>query len=163
MGFLIILLTVGLLFALNPLKNLIESMLKIVHAILLVNNHYALQLRDNKPTIPVPGKWSLFGGAVEDGEDPLCGVKREIEEELCLRPAKFLFLWDYRRLHETGVMAKYHFFEADVTLLWEQHKLMEGQAAQYFNFKDLKGLDMPPFIQEILHRHYTKRIFPNLI
>ncbi len=131
-------------------------MLEIAHAILLVNNLYALQLRDDKPTIPVPGKWSLFGGGIEKGELPLDGIMREIEEELCLCPAKFKFLWSYKRLHETGPMASYYFFEADVTHLWEQHRLMEGQAAQYFSFKDLKGLDIPPFIQEILHRHHAE-------
>lgn len=133
-------------------------MLEIAHAILLVNNHYALQLRDNKPTIPVPGKWSLFGGGVEKGENPLGGVMREIKEELCLSPTIFHFLWDYRRLHETGAMANYYFFEADVTHLWAQHKLMEGQAAQYFSFNDLKDLDIPPFIQNILQRHHAERM-----
>jgi 8-oxo-dGTP pyrophosphatase MutT (NUDIX family) len=133
-------------------------MLEVAHAILLVNNHYALQLRDNKPTIAVPGQWSLFGGGLEKGEDPLVGIAREIKEELCLSPTNFNFLWDYRRLHETGTMAHYCFFEADVTRLWEQHKLMEGQATQYFCFNDLKSLDIPPFIQEILQRHHAERM-----
>jgi ADP-ribose pyrophosphatase YjhB (NUDIX family) len=133
-------------------------MLKIAQAILLVDSDYVLQLRDDKPTIPVPGKWSLFGGGGEKGEDPLCGIKREIEEELCLYPEKFQFLWSYKRLHETGTMAKYHFFEADVTPFWGQHKLMEGQAAKCFSFKGLKSLDMSPFIQEILNRHHTEKM-----
>jgi ADP-ribose pyrophosphatase YjhB (NUDIX family) len=133
-------------------------MLEIAHAILLVNNRYVLQLRDDKPTIPVPGKWSLFGGGVEIEEDPQDGIMREIEEELCLCPAKFYFLWNYKRRHETGPMASYNFFEADVTHIWAQHRLMEGQAAKYFCFKDLEGLDIPPFIQEILHRHHSERM-----
>lgn len=39
------------------------------------------QQRDNKPTIDNPGKVSAFGGTVEDGEDPLTGVLRELTDE----------------------------------------------------------------------------------
>ena len=43
-----------------------------------------LHHRDDKPWIPHPGCWSLFGGAVEQGEDPHGTVVRELEEELGL-------------------------------------------------------------------------------
>jgi 8-oxo-dGTP pyrophosphatase MutT (NUDIX family) len=39
------------------------------------------QKRDNKPNIDNPGKVSAFGGTVEDDEDPLTGVLRELTEE----------------------------------------------------------------------------------
>ena len=43
-----------------------------------------LQLRDDKPDIPHPGHWGLWGGRVEAGESPLEGAAREICEELTL-------------------------------------------------------------------------------
>jgi len=134
----------------------IRSMLKIAQAVLMVNNHYVLQLRDNKLDILAPGMWSLFGGGLKKAEDPRLGVAREIKEELCLAPLNFLFLWNCQRIHETGSLVHYSFFEADITHLWGKHKLMEGQAAQYFSFNELNNLDIPPFIRKVLQKHYMK-------
>src|SRR3989304_2400809 len=53
---------------------------EIAHAILLVDGAYVLQLRDDIPGIPARGIWSLFGGALEEGETPEAGL-REISEE----------------------------------------------------------------------------------
>jgi ADP-ribose pyrophosphatase YjhB (NUDIX family) len=131
-------------------------MFKVVHSILMVNQRYLLQLRDNKPTILAPGKWSLFGGELNNSEAPEVGIAREIKEELCLSPENFRFLWNYKRRNEAGTQTSYFFFEADVTHLWGQHRLMEGQAAGCFDFKELDALDIPLFIQKILFRHHEK-------
>ncbi len=131
-------------------------MFRVAHSILLVNQRYVLQLRDNNPAIIAPGKWSLFGGEINEGEAPEVGVVREIKEELCLSLESFRFLWNYERKNESGTLTSYFFFEADVTNIWEQHQLMEGQAVQCFYFKELDALDIPPFIQKILFRHHAE-------
>ena len=43
---------------------------------------YILQHRDLKPGIFFPGYLSLFGGALDEGEAPEDGVRRELHEEL---------------------------------------------------------------------------------
>ncbi len=63
------------------------------HAILLFSGKYVLQLRDDIPTISAPGEWSFFGGMIEKGESPIEGIKREIFEELGIRPEEFKELW----------------------------------------------------------------------
>ncbi|MBT5716461.1 MAG: NUDIX domain-containing protein [Opitutae bacterium] len=131
-------------------------MFKVAHSVLLVNQKYVLQLRDNNPAILAAGKWSLFGGGLNEGEPPEIGIAREIQEELCISPENFRFLWNYERENEFGVQTSYFFFEADVTHFWEQHRLMEGQAAQCFDFKELDSLDIPSFIQTILFRHHAE-------
>jgi 8-oxo-dGTP pyrophosphatase MutT (NUDIX family) len=59
------------------------------HAILIVSERYAMQLRDNKPNISSPGIWSLFGGLIRKGEKPMHAIEREIDEELCIKPERF--------------------------------------------------------------------------
>ena len=39
-------------------------------------------LRDNKPNIPFPHHWDLFGGYIEEGETPEQALIREVKEEL---------------------------------------------------------------------------------
>lgn len=84
------------------------------------------------------------------------GIAREIREELCISPENFRFLWNGERMNESGALTAYFFFEADVTQLWEQHQLMEGQAARCFNFKELGSLEIPSFIQTVLFRHHAE-------
>lgn len=52
--------------------------------IVLDDGRYLLQLRDNRPGIFFPGHWGLFGGGVEDGEQPADALQRELHEELGL-------------------------------------------------------------------------------
>lgn len=54
-----------------------------VAAIIRVDNEgYLMQLRDSRPDIWYPGRWNLFGGAVEPGEEPVAALRRELREEL---------------------------------------------------------------------------------
>lgn len=41
-----------------------------------------MQLRDQREDIWYPGWWGCFGGALEAGESPIEGLKRELREEL---------------------------------------------------------------------------------
>jgi 8-oxo-dGTP pyrophosphatase MutT (NUDIX family) len=43
---------------------------------------YLMQLRDSRPDIWYPGRWNLFGGAVDPGETPIDALRRELQEEL---------------------------------------------------------------------------------
>lgn len=46
------------------------------------DGRYLMQLRDDKDGIFFPGHWGCFGGAVEEGEDPVQALRRELREEL---------------------------------------------------------------------------------
>ena len=46
------------------------------------NGKLLIYLRDNKPNIPFPNYWDLFGGHVEEDEIPEQAFVRETEEEI---------------------------------------------------------------------------------
>ena len=48
----------------------------------LPGERYLMQLRDRKPDIWYPGCWGCFGGALDEGEDPVAALRRELREEL---------------------------------------------------------------------------------
>ena len=43
-----------------------------------------MQLRDTFPKLLFPGYWGFFGGALETGESPFDGLRRELREELAI-------------------------------------------------------------------------------
>jgi 8-oxo-dGTP pyrophosphatase MutT (NUDIX family) len=47
---------------------------------------YLMQLRDNRPDVSMRGHWGLFGGVIEEGEDPSAALIRELREELDFAP-----------------------------------------------------------------------------
>lgn len=130
-----------------------------VLAVLLTGGRYVLQLRDTKPEIQDPGVWALFGGRIERGEAPRGALVREIEEELGIHLADCRFLGRLKR--DSGGAAPRHpywVFEADISPFWGRHRLAEGQAVNCFSFEELEGLTIPPFIRELLERHYFEKI-----
>jgi 8-oxo-dGTP pyrophosphatase MutT (NUDIX family) len=50
--------------------------------LVLDDGRYVMQLRDALPNIFYPDHWGCFGGAVNEGEEPLAALKRELAEEL---------------------------------------------------------------------------------
>lgn len=131
---------------------------RFAHAVLIVNGRYVLQHRDDKPGIAWPGAWSLFGGHLETGEDPLPGLTREIREELGLAVDGWRPFWTVTRFSDFArADSFYNFFEADVSEAWPRHTLMEGQRAAAFTFDELVPLRMPPLMREVLTRHHAER------
>lgn len=136
----------------SPLK-------EIAHAVLLVDDAYVLQLRDDIPGIAARGMWALFGGALEDGESPEIGLRREISEELGILLPECHLLWRVDRHSEFWRrIVRYWFFVADVTPIWPSHVVREGQAARLFRFDELPSSGVPPLIREVLARHHAGQI-----
>ena len=126
---------------------------EFAHAIVLVNGLYVLQLRDDIPGIAYPGAWSLFGGALDPPEEPEAGVRREILEELDIRPAGWRFLWRVDRFSEFWQrQARHWFFEVDATAEWPAHTVHEGQGAGLFRIDELP-VSVVPLAREAIQRH----------
>lgn len=80
----------GLQHAPLTLDNLSPAPDVFIAAALLAttDGRYLLQLRDDKPGLPLRNHWAFFGGEVEPGEDGHSAILREVEEELTYRAGK---------------------------------------------------------------------------
>lgn len=127
------------------------------HAILLLYGKYVLQLRDDKPDIAASGQWSLFGGKIDLGETPLKAMKRELFEELSIRPTDLRFLWklDYNFDFLKGIVRTW-FFVSNVENVWEDHELSEGKDVRAFSFNELTDLNIPEVMRDVLKKHHLE-------
>lgn len=104
--------------------------------IVLDDGRYLLQLRDNKEGIFFPGHWGLFGGGVEEGEQAVDALRRELKEELGLevvepRPLT-RFEFDLAPMRLKRIYRE--FFEVHLpAAIVPTLRLGEGSAFQSFN------------------------------
>jgi len=132
--------------------------IQTAHAILLLSGKYLMQLRDDKPDIAASGQWSLFGGRINKGEEPLEAVKRELFEELSIRPRELRFLWHTDYYYDpVKDNVRIWFFVSNVDDVWKAHRLREGKAFKAFSFKGLKKLDIPDIVRQALKRFDNAR------
>ena len=81
-----------------------SNYIEISQALIKIDVHYLMQLRDFKPTILYPGHWGFFAGHWETGETAEAAMRRELQEELSLQPQNLNFLGSFivkgnRRIH----------------------------------------------------------------
>ena len=105
------------------------------------DGRYLMQLRDRLPGVSLPGYWGLFGGIIENNEEPFAALLRELREELSYEPAHppayFTELaWDLR-FAERGVDRKVLFeVPIDDNVLQHMH-LGEGEAMRLLSLEEL--------------------------
>jgi len=123
--------------------------------VVVVDNRYALQLRDDKPGIIGPGLWGLFGGTLMLGERPDNGLRRELWEELRIRVETPRLFWRVDGRNEFDPTPKrWWFFDVDATATWSTHELHEGQAVELFMFESLPKGRMTPMTWEAIARRH---------
>lgn len=96
------------------------------------------QQRDDKPTIDNPGKVSAFGGTVEDNEDPLTAVLRDLTQEetnLKVSEQDVHHLIDdvaWRKLTNEWEVRHFYYVYIDERIL-ESLEVYEGQGWAYIH------------------------------
>ena len=130
-------------------------MIEIAQALIFDRDDKLLiYLRDDKPTIPFPNHWDLFGGHVEAGETPAQALCRELQEEIGVT----LATWQLFRIYEclTGdaypnrkfiYYARIDRYAADLTL-YEGQRLAAIAAAERsaYKFANILGAIVEDFI-----------------
>ncbi|MBN2461315.1 MAG: NUDIX hydrolase [Candidatus Cloacimonetes bacterium] len=112
-----------------------------------------LLLRDSKSEIPYPACWDLPGGKVEPGESPEQAILREVKEELGLE-IKNCSLFRITDFHDR----KEYTFRSELDLEVNHIDLQEGQAARWFQHKEIAQIELAFNFNVILEEFFKKRI-----
>lgn len=103
-------------------------MIEVATALLFdANQQLLIYLRDNKPEIPFPNYWDLFGGHIEEGETAEVALVREIQEELGITIQRYQYFKTYRCLEGDAHPNIKHVYSVQVSQTAEQLTLYEGQ------------------------------------
>jgi 8-oxo-dGTP pyrophosphatase MutT (NUDIX family) len=128
--------------------------------LVLEDGRYVLQRRDDFPHIWYPGHWGLFGGSVDNGEDAMEALRRELSEELELDMAEArLFVRFKFDLAPIGLKEYFRaYYEVPVTLA-EFDRLVLREGAEMRALPGDEALALPhisPYDAFALFLHYRK-------
>lgn len=108
---------------------------------------YLMVLRDDKPGILNPGKWSIPGGHIDPGETPYEAICREMVEELEIDPSRVHYLEIGEFPDDKGTCTLY---TANEHRPVEDIPLNEGQQLGWFTLEAALELDLSPWLRQIL-------------
>lgn len=109
-----------------------------------------LYMRDNKPGIPFPQHWDLFGGHVEDGETPEKALVREVKEELNIDLKEFRFFRKYDCLEGDAYPNLKYIYTAKIDLPLEAITLLEGDYPGYFRKEEIPYVKFANILKRIV-------------
>jgi 8-oxo-dGTP diphosphatase len=113
-----------------------------------------LQQRDNKPDLPFAGYWTLFGGKIEMNETPAEAIKRELIEEIDLKPQ--LTHWKtYERIHTPSILIVQYIFIGQITKRAQDITLYEGQSHGLFLHQQLHTLQIGFGFDQLLDEYFA--------
>ena len=104
------------------------------------NRSYLFQLRDNKKSIIFPAHWGLFGGEIEENEEPREAAFRELKEEIEYVPEEiYEFHQYYRQDLLNGEIRDYyiHAHYGKLTVAQSELVLNEGADLALFNENEI--------------------------
>lgn len=129
-----------------------------IAAIILENSggEILLYLRDNKPTIPFPHHWDLFGGYVEEGETPEQALIREVKEELDYDLKEYKFFKKYECLEGDAHPNVKYVYIGKVDKPVEELHLQEGERLQFFTREEIPHVAFANILKDIVMDYISK-------
>ncbi len=132
-------------------KNEVLRMHQVATAILFdSNNKLLIYLRDDKPEIPFPNHWDLFGGQVEEGETPEEALIRELKEELNVDIADYQFYKAFESNNESKANTKF-VFVVRIKQSADELRLYEGQYLKAIELSERGNYKFANMLGEILN------------
>jgi 8-oxo-dGTP diphosphatase len=106
-----------------------------------------LQLREAKQGIALPGVWSVPGGALETGESPVEGARRELQEETGQAVESLHFVGSVRPARRTAYV-----FSGGARFAEGAIVVGEGQVFRFFSWQEIRRLQpTAPFVIPLLN------------
>ncbi len=123
-----------------------------VAAIILQNKqgNVLLYLRDNKPSIPFPHHWDLFGGHVEEGETPEEALERELKEELGIELHDYKFFKKYEVTEGDVAPNTKYIYSGVIDVPANELTLHEGERLSFFKSDEIPNLPIANVLKEII-------------
>lgn len=132
--------------------------MKKIAAIIFENDKGEILLyrRDNKPGIPFPQHWDLFGGHVEDGETPEEALVREVKEEMNYDLKDFKFFRRYDCLEGDAYPNIKYIYHGRFNLPAERITLLEGECVRYFTRDEIPNVKFANILTSIVMDFITE-------
>jgi mutator protein MutT len=126
--------------------------MKKIAAIIFENDRGELlfYLRDNKPGIPFPRHWDLFGGHVEEGETPEEALVREVKEEINYDLKDYSFFKEYECREGDAYPNIKYIFHGRINLPADEITLLEGDRVKYFTREEVPGIRFANILKMIV-------------
>lgn len=108
--------------------------------------------RDNIPTIRSPDCWQLVGGGIEEGEAPVQGLVREVQEEVSYDLREFKLITKTKGSQGEDVWVYVAFVDKD-----EEPKFIlglgEGQEIGWFTIDEALAIKLTPGTRILLSKY----------
>ena len=118
-------------------------------------NKFLFVLRDDKPDIPNPNMWGLFGGGIEPNESPLETIKRELAEEINIDVFNIKEIYSKKVVHNIQgkqyEITGYYFVGKTNKKDLSGIILNEGQKVSFFSLEEISQMEnVSPSIKELI-------------
>ncbi len=131
---------------------------KKVSAIILENkkDEILLYLRDNKPEIPFPHHWDLFGGHIEKGETPEEALEREVEEELGININNYKFFKKYVVSKGDASPNIKYVYSGKIDKTIDELTLHEGEKLLFFKREEIPEVKFANVLKDIVMEYINQ-------
>ncbi len=133
--------------------------MKKIAAIIFENDRgeFLFYLRDNRPGIPFPRHWDLFGGHVEEGETPEEALVREVKEEIGYDLKEYKFFRKYECPEGDAYPNIKYIFSGRINLPVAEITLLEGEKARYFTEEEVPDIKFANILKMIVLDYIKRR------
>lgn len=122
-----------------------------------------IYLRDDKPEIPFPSHWDLFGGHLEAGETPERALVREVKEELGIELNAVNFFRRFDCAEGDAYPNIKHIYWAVTARMPQELTLYEGQELRSIALGERKQIKFANILGAIVESFVEAGLWPQAV